>query len=78
MDAEVPTPKRAASGWLGLGLALAVFGALVAHTNFLIDDAFLGTIENELGLVRAEPLKTVSVGGYRAMATWIFGAATDA
>lgn len=42
--------------------------------HFLIDDTLLSALEDDLGLVRLEPLKTVSVGGYRAMATWIFGA----
>lgn len=40
--------------------------------HFLIDEDFLSSVEDELGLVRLEPLKTVSVGGYRAMATWVF------
>lgn len=39
--------------------------------HFLIDDAALITLEDEVGLRRIDPLKTVSVGGYRAMATWV-------
>jgi tellurite methyltransferase len=40
--------------------------------HYLIDEDELTVLEDELGLTRLEPLKTVSVGGYRAMATWVF------